>query len=319
MNSLNDLNNKIDYWNQPTQTFFTHHVKTRAANVFAGAPLGLVAVAQNALQATAQSVGAVIKLPVRIFSIITKAACLRQLDQKLPALKDFFETVKRVIAHALGAFASATLGFVSPSLNFKLQVCLGVVVSNTNDLQKMTILDEEALKLTQEIKKLRENKEKAILAKQEADVKKAEQQAAERQLEETCEAVLNAAREIDAKAIDADIPVSEAVKELFSNAETETQAAADVISKDVAEIKAFIDADSADEIALVEAEIQREIDEEAAQTQHKVCDLGNSILNGLSTVGGGLKSGAIYLANIPVKLVTVPYNFFAQKNAAAQV
>ena len=312
LNCLNNVMNRVDHWSQPTQGFCSRHVKTRVATVLAGAPLGVAATAQEAILGTVQCAGAVLKLGVRTLRCISSSECLKNLDEKLPSLKDFFATVGRVIAQALGVFASATLGFISPSANFRLQVALGNVISDRSDALQATL--EETQRLKQEV----EDKQKAILAQKEAD-------AAKIQLAETCESVLSKAHEIETTTNNSAEPVSEQVNKLFSNAEAETQVAVEVLkdseNKANAEVVVadVVISGPADDIAAVEAELQKEIDAEVAtETSGKVCGLGKAILGGLSKAASLGVDTVKFVVTIPVKIVTVPYHFFTKKTETVQ-
>lgn len=221
LKSLNNFANNVDNLNQPTHSFVSRNIKTRALNLCVGVPLEVLAIAQNVAVAPFQAVGGVLKLAVKGLSYISKAALLNKLDQKLPSLRDFFCTTLRVIALAIGVFSSVVLGFVfSPAANFRLHEALGLVKNEKKELYKMAVQEEETRRLVQEIQRLQADKAKAAAAID------AEKSAANRLVQKDADAVLATAREVQATIVPATTKeVTETLKTLLTEAEDKVAAA----------------------------------------------------------------------------------------------
>ena len=124
MHALNNWMNRIDGWrhsvdaNGNPRSFFKKEILSRFGTALVGTPLEIAAVAQNIIAAPITAVGVVAKLGVKTVRCVTSAEFFKKLDNALPSLKDFIRTVLRVFAYAIGAFSTATIGFISPDLNF---------------------------------------------------------------------------------------------------------------------------------------------------------------------------------------------------------
>lgn len=133
MNKMDEISQPINHITRVPQGAFKRHVLPSIGTPVVGTPLEVLAVAQNIVTAPVQLAGAGLNLAVRALTHISSAKCLRDFSEKLPTLSDFFRTLGRVVAYAIGTLFTATLGFFSPSANFKLHCAFGLTTHNREE------------------------------------------------------------------------------------------------------------------------------------------------------------------------------------------
>lgn len=232
MNGINDWSlPRNPYTNEP-QSFFKREVATRVATVTVGAPVEITAVAQNIFRAVTNGVFIPLKIVVNVFSCISGSNSLDDLDDFLPKVQSFLKAVYRVVAYAIGTFSTFTLGFISPSANFKLHEALGLAENRRErDLETAKALADlaDALRAEQTLK------EAAI--KWQADLMKIEHDKAA--AEATKKVVQEKAAEAAARKSEEDRAAAEATQsgvtenEPVSNTSEHEQASSATYSADV--------------------------------------------------------------------------------------
>ncbi|MBA3815856.1 MAG: hypothetical protein H0X29_04930 [Parachlamydiaceae bacterium] len=140
-NYVNNFLNRVEAWgnNFNPETFEEQgwckkNVATRFATFFVGSVLDVTAVAKEAL--TAVCVPA--KIVLNKISIISGSEGINSIERELPSTTSLFKTVYRVLAYALGAFSSLTLGVLSPSLNFRFHCYLGIAKNHIERDQEIS-------------------------------------------------------------------------------------------------------------------------------------------------------------------------------------
>lgn len=184
MGPLNLVMNKVDSWSQKVDEMEVHqswakrHLLTRAVTVAAGVPLEITAVFQNIIATPVYAVGVVCKLATKTLRVCSSAEFLKKVDDALPSLADLARTVLRIIAYAVGTVFTATLGYLSPSANFRLH-CSVPFLDLASNVRENKLKSEWQQKIEAEKQKRAEEEAQAeeILAAVAAMLEKAEYEA----------------------------------------------------------------------------------------------------------------------------------------------
>lgn len=179
MNILNSVMHRINRWEHSSATgcngFFTRWVLPRVGNIGV-VVLEPIAVAQNAIKLPFQPFGVALKCLIKVTFVCSDFQFLHKIDNSLPGIGDIFTTIKKVCEYVFATLFSATVGFIVPSWNFKLQVALDLI--KKPDLlkrRKKHIHSQrtEELKQKQEQERLKKQQE---LERQELEAQKAQQE-----------------------------------------------------------------------------------------------------------------------------------------------
>lgn len=127
MTPFNRLMNRIDSWSEST-SFLKSQVLTRTAMVIGCVPLEIATIAQKVLQVPWEASRLLVKIPVKLFNVSVDSASLKEWDGELPGPFDLIKTAFKVIGYIIGTALTATLGVLSPNLNFRLHSVLGLVI-----------------------------------------------------------------------------------------------------------------------------------------------------------------------------------------------
>lgn len=120
---------QIHQW-EKSPNVLKKEVATRITSVAVASPLAALKALYHGSKAGVQTIGLLAKLPVKVLLLFApENAHLKKADAKLPSIYDLVSTAKKVALYVLSALSSFFVGVVSPSLNYKFQIALGVVES----------------------------------------------------------------------------------------------------------------------------------------------------------------------------------------------
>lgn len=184
MSPLNQVMNRVDSWGQKVdeigipQSWAKRHLLTRAITFAAGVPVELTAALQNIIATPVYAAGVVGKLATKTLRVCSSSEFLKNLDEVLPGPAQLVRTVLRVVAYAIGAIFTGTLGVLSPSANFRLH-CSVPFVDLTTNVREAKLKSEWQQKIEAEKQKRAEEEAQAeeILAAVAAMLEKAEMEA----------------------------------------------------------------------------------------------------------------------------------------------
>jgi len=266
----------MDDWSQPvnlhtgaTQGFNKRHILPRIVNGTCALPTEVIAVVENIFLTPITAASSVLKIGVKGLAWISGSETLEKVDQKLPGVTDFLKTVANVIRYAIGAISTSTLGFFSPSLNFKFHTSvLGIVVNRREAFVKAALEEEEARKAAELAKKIADEAEAKLKAAQEAEGWNVLEEVAQ-----AYEAIQEADKEKEAEEILEDI------KPFFEKAEEDIQTIEENNEAEIAYDETKMD-NEAEDIEEAPEEFAKDVEEAIAPEKSYLERLGNVLTFG---------------------------------------
>lgn len=164
MITVNALLNRAHDWQHSKNNGFTRHIAPRITNLFATAPFEGLAIAQNIIMAPIQVLGVTLNCGAKLVSCISGSKSVKNFQAKMPDFTDLLRTITRIFTYTIGTLLTATVGFISPSANFKIQCALALAINRREELAKMAILEAELERLTALAELAARNQSKKIAA-----------------------------------------------------------------------------------------------------------------------------------------------------------
>lgn len=134
LNHAEDLSKPVNPVTGEAQGWVGRTVKPRLFNAFNTAPREVGLIAANTFGVVLATPAAVIKtVIVKPIAFISSSQAVKDFNDKLPSLTAVLKTVARIIQLVVGLASTVLFGvFLSPSLNFKAHIALGLA----KDLRK---------------------------------------------------------------------------------------------------------------------------------------------------------------------------------------
>jgi len=139
-----------------SDSFFKKQIASRVLMIAGGIPLEVLAMAQNLIKLPFEAATAAIKLPSKVANFCLRSKTLKEFERGLSGPFDVIKTALKVVGYAIGTSFTATFGFFSPSMNFKLHVKMHLIRNEKAETKRLHAETEAA--------RLRDAQEKSMQA-----------------------------------------------------------------------------------------------------------------------------------------------------------